>query len=639
MREYPWDGRSNRFYTAFGGSIPDLWGYGTITYDELGNRIYMQAAPFDYAPDNSGIWGVPHNGNINDYMIGTNVRDGKTKHLPVLFDNPYLFDPNASAGGADEPFTAAELEAILRVQDFDLSSLPPRLLAILTDKLDYQVGYGDGSDLRALRKMSRYVTTASNDIPSPPRYLGPRAPGIFSLTLKCAGEDADTIIQRLPPEVFEGRRVDLNRLAKDPDVVAPANPERYMIGLKKRAKFAEEIFTLLMLLAHDQLAGYTEPGLENDATLTGKEKQWMVTRLAQWAVNLVDYLDPDDASTPFVFDLNPFDGGWANDANTFRFIDGDDTVIGAVKAGTSGGKPINLVWGMERSNILISETMALHNRRTADTDQDSSGKTTQKPEGAPAEETPDDDFDQVLPPQTSLFVELYNAADPNRPDTVRSGSTASMAVNLAQPWGNGTYRSLYRLAVGEKTFEDTYVEGENAGWNNIAYRAESEAVDTVTTTTTKRQPHTFTFQPKQYHAESDFRRSHVCGQSVPNTDSEDVEVERFIWFHPQDKISPDLMARYGSNDTRSYWNAGNAIHHVDSSDDDADNAEDFATNAMNPNEYLVIGPRVRTYFSSRANATGNVYAADITEIKTRQAELWEQQNKLLEAVNKIAEGR
>ena len=43
--------------------------------------------------------------------------------------------------------------------------------------------------------------------------------------------------------------------------------------------------------------------------------------------------------------------------------------------------------------------------------------------------------------------------------------------------------------------------------------------------------------------------------------------------------------------------------------------------------------------AARANSTGNVYAADISEIKTRQAELWEQQNRLLEAVNKIAEGR
>jgi hypothetical protein len=43
--------------------------------------------------------------------------------------------------------------------------------------------------------------------------------------------------------------------------------------------------------------------------------------------------------------------------------------------------------------------------------------------------------------------------------------------------------------------------------------------------------------------------------------------------------------------------------------------------------------------AARANSTGNVYAADIEGIQARQAELWEQQNKLLGAINKIAEGK
>ena len=43
--------------------------------------------------------------------------------------------------------------------------------------------------------------------------------------------------------------------------------------------------------------------------------------------------------------------------------------------------------------------------------------------------------------------------------------------------------------------------------------------------------------------------------------------------------------------------------------------------------------------AARANSTGNVYATDIADVKARQAELWEQQNKLLGAINKIAEGK
>jgi hypothetical protein len=42
--------------------------------------------------------------------------------------------------------------------------------------------------------------------------------------------------------------------------------------------------------------------------------------------------------------------------------------------------------------------------------------------------------------------------------------------------------------------------------------------------------------------------------------------------------------------------------------------------------------------AARTNTTGNVYAADLTEIKNRQAELWERQNKILGEINEIAEG-
>ena len=43
--------------------------------------------------------------------------------------------------------------------------------------------------------------------------------------------------------------------------------------------------------------------------------------------------------------------------------------------------------------------------------------------------------------------------------------------------------------------------------------------------------------------------------------------------------------------------------------------------------------------AARVNSTGNVYAADIADVQARQAELWEQQNKMLGAIKKIAEGK
>ena len=43
--------------------------------------------------------------------------------------------------------------------------------------------------------------------------------------------------------------------------------------------------------------------------------------------------------------------------------------------------------------------------------------------------------------------------------------------------------------------------------------------------------------------------------------------------------------------------------------------------------------------AARANATGNVYSADIADVQARQGELWEQQNKLIGAITKFTEGK
>ena len=41
--------------------------------------------------------------------------------------------------------------------------------------------------------------------------------------------------------------------------------------------------------------------------------------------------------------------------------------------------------------------------------------------------------------------------------------------------------------------------------------------------------------------------------------------------------------------------------------------------------------------AKRANETGNLYAADMEEIKTRQGEIWEQQDKIIRLLTDIVE--
>jgi hypothetical protein len=43
--------------------------------------------------------------------------------------------------------------------------------------------------------------------------------------------------------------------------------------------------------------------------------------------------------------------------------------------------------------------------------------------------------------------------------------------------------------------------------------------------------------------------------------------------------------------------------------------------------------------AARVNSTNRVYEADISEIQSRQTELWEQQNKIICAITKMTEGK
>jgi len=41
--------------------------------------------------------------------------------------------------------------------------------------------------------------------------------------------------------------------------------------------------------------------------------------------------------------------------------------------------------------------------------------------------------------------------------------------------------------------------------------------------------------------------------------------------------------------------------------------------------------------AARANSTGRVYEADLTEIQVRQSEIWQRQNKIIAAITKMTE--
>ena len=116
-----------------------------------------------------------------------------------------------------------------------------------------------------------------------------------------------------------------------------------------RQHYAQQLYLMLMLLADDletNVPGITDPD---------DQRRLLARRLAQFAVNAVDYRDPDSIMTPFEYDANPFDaGGWLAEA------DGDLTTSPSSKT------EYGVVWGCESPAAVLTQTLAFHDRRVRD---------------------------------------------------------------------------------------------------------------------------------------------------------------------------------------------------------------------------------------------------------------------------------
>ncbi len=138
-----------------------------------------------------------------------------------------------------------------------------------------------------------------------------------------------------------------------------------------RQRKATQLYILALLVSgSDAPAGMT----------TGQYR----TSVAQWAVNIVDFIDSDSIMTAFEFDIEPFNAVYV-DGNPETDDTGSDDVI---------------VFGAERPELLITENFCLHDRRNQDLDSDNGDGETVV-DG-------DDDWDSTHFPESSLFIELYN---------------------------------------------------------------------------------------------------------------------------------------------------------------------------------------------------------------------------------------
>ena len=199
----------------------------------------------------------------------------------------------------DSPFTLAELERVLRQFDADAPSLPPRLAGLLDD-------YAQRSRMT--------ITTDSWDTPAltgdamtkVEDFMKTFPNPMFPSPLGGLYTNAALVYSVLSPDITAGLKFDINR-----PITCPPAPS---LNASLSKAYCKHLYTLLVAL---------DP---NDAGSTKTQK-------AQWAVNVLDFRDADSTMTRFQYDTNPSDGWSANQT----------------------------VWGAERPEILITETIAWRN--------------------------------------------------------------------------------------------------------------------------------------------------------------------------------------------------------------------------------------------------------------------------------------
>ncbi len=566
-------------------SPPDFWSRLAVGIDHRGHPFYANVAP---------------SANVSETT-----------------DNPYELDlyrpragngyaqPASAAANVDQPFTAAELEAVVRPFDIDnAAALPPRALALSLA--------GNASSLATNRGV---VTTDGWDTPAviPTDPIGISAAlhdpdlvdGLKMDLNRPFGDGADSDGDGISDEIGEtgdpyaAPYTDKNGTSRSwlltrGATVPYSQPGPNEPHLRARQLLAYHMFNLAESLRSTfAAASARDPGFrlfgvkrdqDNDnvsktpgagdaadrptapeavdpalnLTANPTEGDFLSAQnaqnrrvLAQWAVNVVDFLDADAVMTPFRY-----------------------------QAG-SGAQYV--VWGCEQPDVMITETLATHDRRTADTRCDPSGETTTDfrteykarydawmawnsggrtgPEPTvsvtDSDATPADlddmDFDQVRIPEGSLFLELYGLRSPNAPNLPRElyfydAAAGEWRLDLGRvPAGSAA--PVWRLAVS-------------------THRAKDSAPKDV-------------FKRVSDNPDTEWLAPSTQSSKV----ADDIDIERYVWFSANGAALQDTVVdAFGAGPTRN-----NTFYRRDGS---------LPPPALRPGGYLVVGPRPETHMGS-----------------------------------------
>ncbi len=577
----------------------------TTQFPQGGGGIYQQAP----TPVLSGYSSPPFNYGVRSMALDWAGNPFYPQPTPAsqIVDDPHELDLmtrrardagllRGAADDRDRPYTPAELERLLRFRDADAPSLPDRLLRLAP--ATFGVSSSRARDLTTTE--SRYVPvplagygredfTGTGITPQAGRPVTPI--DVFALRLEKAGVPAaniNTELERmLPMELFRGQRFDINRLfgngrddngngvVDEPREVLeglagsipmqswnsmPApftgfntagfsntnnDPFITAIGATRvnpRQIYARQLYCLMMLMI-DQ--GFQFPVTETGLPATANA-ELIARRVAQWAVNVVDARDPDAIMTPFEYDVNPFNG-WA------PYVDG---ILANPQPPATAEPERRLVWGMETPDVLLTETLAFHDRRVRDTDWDTDMELRTTNMGAMNR---DGDLDQLRKPEGSLFLEFQ---------CVRNQYTNNHGVLPRELYLNGI---LNMSALAPGNFGATPPAGAWTSPGNRPYPVWQVAISEMYHDNAAQKqrfsallrsasnPDTCTFDPLDM-------------SMLPGT-PDAVPIERTVWFTQQ---SP---AGYANENNCFYNQNGSNV-------------------GLRPGQFLVVGPRATTHIGS-----------------------------------------
>ena len=317
------------------------------------------------------------------------------------------------------------------------------------------------------------------------------------------------------------------------------------------------------------------------------------------------------------------------------------------------------VWGMERPDLLLTETLNFHDLGIADTQAESINKDGH---GNYTNTGEDPDFDQVRRPQGSSYLELYCAANPNIPQSPELYEFDSdlnlwkLDLSRMTPRVDGLdspYQDLafpvWRIAISASRDPHNSAKDEEGTGDKGRERKIRKKENSILERLKGEDASLFSFQPRQFNGQfvtesgaknyygsdetdeggavvhSLWRDLDICASNIlgaalvdeVNVDgkakrslSNEIEIDRVVWMtRPMDSTGHnwEQVSKY-PDATRLFWRVFEPGYEVAA---DVDHLSPKQTRAyLFPNQYFVIGPEdERSIGSYRRSET--IHSEDI----------------------------